>query len=200
MRPASAGRFDSGRSNSVGATMQAHPIYRPIAPSDGASILRVHRRAILLDGVRAYSPAMVHSWADGMNADYAGRAEQSGSTVEVAQLHGAVVGFCGALGNEIEGLFVDPGFAGRGIGRGLIERAFRRMRAGGHDSAKVVAALSGVGFYEALGFRPVRGVRHATRGGLVLPVLEMARGLEPVEASPPVGPLGLAALRSAGAA
>ena len=171
--------------------------------ADGEAILRVHRRAILLDGVRAYSPAMVHSWADGMNADYAARASQSGAAIEVAQLHGAVVGFCDVLGSEIRGLFVDPGFSRRGIGKGLVERAFQRMRSAGHDQAKVVAALSGVGFYEALGFRPVRGVRHPTRGGLVVPVLEMARGLEPGDPEPTggaPGPLGLLALRSAGAA
>ena len=66
----------------------------------------------------------------------------------------------------------------------------------------MVAALSGVGFYEALGFRPVRGVRHSTRGGLAVPVLEMAKDLGP---GPPSllagapGPLALAQLRTAGA-
>ncbi len=58
------------------------------------------------------------------------------------------------------------------------------MRAAGHARARVTAALSGVGFYESVGFRPVRGVRHPTRGGMVVPVLEMVRELGP--ASPPV--------------
>ena len=158
--------------------MPAHPTFRPITPADGEAILRIHRRAILLDAVRAYSPAMVRSWAHGMNADYAGRAEASGSAIEVAELHGAVVGFCDVLGHEILGLYVDPGFTRLGIASGLAERAFAHIRAGGHDQAGVVAALSGVGFYEAVGFRPVRGVPHATRGGLVIPVLEMVRDLD----------------------
>ena len=178
--------------------MQAHPTYRPITAADGEALLRVHRRAILLDGVRAYSPAMTHSWADGMNADYLGRSVQSGSLVEAAELHGAIVGFSGVLGDEVEGLFVDPGFSGRGVGRGLIERAFARMKAAGHERARVTAALSGVGFYEAVGFRPLRGVRHATRGGLVLPVLEMVRELEPASPGPAAiairrGPAAIAA-------
>jgi GNAT superfamily N-acetyltransferase len=182
--------------------MQAHPIYRPITSDDGAAILRVHRRAILLEGVRAYSPAMVRSWADGMDDDYAGRADRSGETMEAAQLHGAIVGFCGWLQGEIRGVFVDPGFARQGIGRGLTLRALGRMRSAGHDQVKVVAALSAVGFYEALGFRPVRGVRHATRGGLVVPVLEMSRELgqgPPRRSAGAPGPLALAQLRSAGA-
>jgi putative acetyltransferase len=183
--------------------MPAHPNFRPIADADGVAILRLHRRAILLDGVRAYSPAMVHSWADGMNADYQGRSAECGSLIEVAELHGAVVGFSDVLGDEIQGLFVDPGFSRRGIARRLAERAFARMRAAGHERARVTAALSGVGFYEAVGFRPVRGVRHPTRGGMVVPVLEMVRELEPAAPEPPggqAGPLTLLALRSAGGA
>ncbi len=78
-----------------------------------------------------------------------------------------------------------------------------RMRAQGHDLARVVAALSGVGFYEAIGFRPVRGVRHHTRGGLVVPVLEMERelrgGAGPGPSGREWGPLTLLAARSAGA-
>ena len=183
--------------------MPAHPTYRPITAADGAAILRLHRRAILLDGVRAYSPAMVRSWADGMNADYHGRSAECGSRMEAAELHGAVVGFSDVLGDEIQGLFVDPGFSRRGVGRGLAERAFARIRAAGHARARVTAALSGVGFYEAVGFRPARGVRHPTRGGLVLPVLEMVRDLEPALREPSAGradPSTLLALRSAGGA
>ena len=75
------------------------------------------------------------------------------------------------------------------------------MQAEGREQVRVTAALSGVGFYEAVGFRPVRGVRHATRGGMVVPVLEMVRELEP--GPPPAarpGPLAMLAARSAGAA
>jgi putative acetyltransferase len=167
--------------------MQAHPTYRWLAAEDGPALLRVHRRAILLDGVRAYSPAMVRSWADEMTPDYAGRCQGSGETIELALMHGAVVGFCGVQDNEIAGLFVDPGFTRRGIARGLAERALERMRAAGHDHARVTAALSAVGFYEAVGFRPVRGVRHPTRGGMVVPVLEMARQLGPEPGDAEVG-------------
>ena len=171
-------------------TTQVH--YRWLTAEDGPALLRVHRRAILLDAVRAYSPAMSHSWADGMNADYHARAMADGEVVEVAELHGAVVGFCGVVDDEIKGLFVDPGFTRRGVGRGLIRRAFQRIAEAGHDRARVVAALSGVGFYEAMGFRPVRGVRHPTRGGLVVPVLEMTRDLDAPMRRPPVASADLA--------
>ena len=181
--------------------MPAQTNFRPITPADGAAILRLHRRAILLDGVRAYSPAMVRSWADGMNPDYHGRSAACGSRIEAAEMHGAIVGFSDVLDDEIQGLFVDPGFSRRGIARRLAERALGRMRTKGFEQARVTAALSGVGFYEAVGFRPVRGVRHPTRGGMVVPVLEMVRELEPLP-QPPVlpGPLAMAAARSAGAA
>ncbi len=183
--------------------MQAHPNYRWLAAEDGPALLRIHRRAILLDGVRAYSPAMVHSWADGLVPEGYERAANAGEAIEVAELHGAVVGFCGVADDEIKGMYVDPGFKRLGVGRGLVLRAFDRIRSGGHGRARVIAALSGVGFYEAMGFRPVRGVRHATRGGLAMPVLEMARELGPGAPEPSAraaGPSTLLALRSAGGA
>jgi ribosomal protein S18 acetylase RimI-like enzyme len=147
--------------------------------ADGAALVRLHRRAILLVGVRAYSPVMAHSWAAGLVPEAYLEAQQAGQAIEVAELFGAVVGFCGMKDDEILGLYVDPGFSGHGVGRALAERAFDRISEAGHDQVRVIAALSGVGFYEAMGFRPRRGLRHATRGGLAMPVLEMLRDLDP---------------------
>ncbi len=163
--------------------MQAHAHYRWMTAEDGPALLRLHRRAILLHAVRAYSPAMAHSWAEGLVAEGYARAAQAGEAIEVAVLHGAVVGFCSVMADEIKGLYVDPGFMQQGVGRALLLRALWRIAEAGHAEARVTAALSGVGFYEAMGFRPLRGVRHPTRGGLAMPVLEMARSLT----SPPPG-------------
>ena len=42
---------------------------RPMTPDDGQALVRLHRRAILLEGVRAYSPDMARSWAYGLEAE-----------------------------------------------------------------------------------------------------------------------------------
>lgn len=45
----------------------------------------------------------------------------------VYELDGAVVGFIALIGNEVGGIFVNPKFQRRGIGRALMDKA-RRMR------------------------------------------------------------------------
>ena len=149
--------------------------YRWMTPEDGVAMCRLHRRSILLQAVRSYTPAIAHSWAEGLRPSGFAQAVEGGEQIEVAVVHGAVVGFCGVKGDEIKGLYVDPAFTRLGIASGLTERALERIWRAGHDGARVIAALSGVPFYESVGFRPTDERLHATRGGLKMEVIDMAR-------------------------
>ena len=153
--------------------------FRPMTPDDGQALVRLHRRAIQLEGVRAYSPDMARSWAYGLEAEGYARSAARGEDIEVATLAGAVIGFCGTQQEEVSGLYVDPAFQRLGAASGLMRRALKRIRADGHDHARVMAAMSGVPFYEAMGFRALRGRMHPTRGGVAMRVLEMTRPFEP---------------------
>ena len=156
--------------------------YRPFRPEDGEALVRLHRRAILLEGVRAYSPDLARSWAFGLEAKGYACSAARGEAIEVALCAGAVIGFCGTQDDEISGLYVDPAFMRMGAASGLMRRALKRIQAGGHDHARVMAAMSGVPFYEAMGFRALRGRMHPTRGGAAMRVLEMSREFEPYAA------------------
>jgi len=159
--------------------MRSEITCRPMLPDDGVALMRLHRRAILLDGVRAYSPDLARSWAFGLSPEgYRDHAE-AGEAFDVAQLNAAVVGFCSTKDDLIAELYVDPAFTRCGVASGLMRRALKRIHAEGHDRARVLAALSGVAFYEAMGFRAIRGRIHPTRGGLSMRVLEMVREREP---------------------
>jgi GNAT superfamily N-acetyltransferase len=153
--------------------------YRPMTPDDGEALVRLHRRAILLEGVRAYSPDVARSWAFGLHAEGYARSAARGEDIEVALIGRAAVGFCGTEADEVCGLYVDPEFQRMGIGAGLMRRALKRIHAGGHDRARVMAAMSGVPFYEAMGFHALRGRMHPTRGGVMMRVLEMVREFDP---------------------
>lgn len=155
--------------------MESKIEHRRMGPEDGPALMRLHRRAILLEGARAYGPEIARSWAHGLKADGYAEAAASGEAIEVAVIRGAVVGFCGVRADEIRGLYVDPAYARQGVGAELMRRALQRIYADGHERARVTAARSGVEFYEAMGFRTERGRMHATRGGLAMRVLEMAR-------------------------
>jgi GNAT superfamily N-acetyltransferase len=89
--------------------------------------------------------------------------------VRVAECGRDVVGFAvlfrparGAC--ELDGLFVEPGRMGSGVGRALIEDAARIAREHGATCIVVVANPQAVGFYERVGFTSAAEV--ATRFGL----------------------------------
>ena len=75
----------------------------------------------------------------------------------VAELGGDVVGFAvlfqpvdGAC--ELDGLFVEPGRMGSGVGRALVEDATQIARQRGATRIDVVANPEAAGFYERVGF------------------------------------------------
>jgi GNAT superfamily N-acetyltransferase len=77
--------------------------------------------------------------------------------VRVAELDGDVVGFAMLLppargACELDGLFVEPGHMGAGVGRALVEDARKSARERGAMRIEVVANLHAAGFYERLGF------------------------------------------------
>jgi len=53
---------------------------------------------------------------------------------------------------ELDGLFVEPEFTRRGVGRALLEDAFSIARAQGVRRIEVTSNLEAVGFYEKIGF------------------------------------------------
>jgi GNAT superfamily N-acetyltransferase len=84
--------------------------------------------------------------------------------VRVAELGADVVGFAVLLrptggACELDGLFVEPGRMGAGLGRALVEDAMRIARERGATRIEVVANPEAVGFYERLGFTGAKQVQ-----------------------------------------
>jgi GNAT superfamily N-acetyltransferase len=83
--------------------------------------------------------------------------------VRVAELGADVVGFAVLLrpaggACELDGLFVEPGRMGAGLGRALVEDAMRIARERGATRIEVVANPEAVGFYQRLGFTGAKQV------------------------------------------
>jgi putative acetyltransferase len=84
------------------------------------------------------------------------------SETTVAEADGRVVGFLSLIGTEVGGIFVDPEYQGRGIGRTLMDDA-RRART--HLELGVFEDnLLGRRFYDAYGFLQVDRQIHAESG------------------------------------
>ena len=93
--------------------------------------------------------------------------------VTVAEMDGVAVGFSVVQRHdgftELDGLFVEPGEWGKGVGRALADAATHEARRKGH-ALMVIAGAEARGFYERCGF-VVEGTAQ-TRFG---PALRMSR-------------------------
>ena len=96
-------------------------------------------------------------------------AQIANSQVIVAEIGGEIVGFAAVVGDELDGLFVEPDLWGGGIGKALIDAAVHDARQRGL-SLTVIANPRAKGFYESCGFS-VEG-EEQTRFG---PALKMSK-------------------------
>lgn len=93
----------------------------------------------------------------------------------VAELDGVVHGF-GTLNpktKELDGIYVDPGFNRRGIGKELVHTLLERARSHNLDFLWLNASLNSVEFYEACGFTPKEKTVHTLRNGVQIPCVRM---------------------------
>jgi GNAT superfamily N-acetyltransferase len=96
---------------------------RAFTPDDAPALCKLHTRAILATPDALYSKAERISWAHGLTAQSYIDASNKDEIYEVAIVGGKVIGFCGRTAETVRGLYVDPDFQGRGIGRELLARA-----------------------------------------------------------------------------
>jgi tRNA (guanine-N7-)-methyltransferase len=153
---------------------------RGMQPEDGPALAESHRAAIHAVPENIASAADRESWAFGIESAAYARIEAEGrETFLVAETGGKAVGFVSfALvgpDGEVSGLYVDPDWQGRGIGRQLYERAEAVLRGHGATRIRISASLSGAPAYAAFGFSEVGRGMHRTRGGWKLPTVRMVK-------------------------
>ncbi|BCJ47202.1 hypothetical protein GCM10010168_72090 [Actinoplanes ianthinogenes] len=97
---------------------------------------------------------------------FSGDRIEAGGTV-VALAEGRVVGFATvADGDELEDLFVDPGWQRRGIARVLVRRIAEAVREAGHSRLWVTGNPHALEFYRAAGFVEVDHIATELGNGL----------------------------------
>jgi GNAT superfamily N-acetyltransferase len=80
---------------------------------------------------------------------------------------------------RIRAFFVDPAWTRRGLARLLFDRCAAAARARGFAALELGATLPGEPLYRALGFHPVEAMEVTMPDGQRLPLVRMARALEP---------------------
>lgn len=129
---------------------------RRATQGDKEAVWRVHGRAIRETCAGHYPREVIEVWAGRL------RPEKYAEAIDdyeffVAEEDGVVVGFgeLGPAAGAIQGLYVSPDVAGRGVGLKLLRTLEERARAHGLKSLRLTSSLNAVPFYERAGFRAV---------------------------------------------
>lgn len=153
---------------------------RAATPADASAILELHRASILALGRSHYTQAEVESWAAGLVVERYTQIMESGEEAYIVAetAGGTLAGFCSFRNNEVVGLYVAPGWARRGVGSVLLQRAEAVIGAT-HRLIRIGASLSGRRFYEVHGYAVTAGRKWQSRGGLVMDAVDMEKSLPP---------------------
>ncbi len=140
---------------------------RPFKDGDEFALCELHVAAIRAVPETFYTRKQIAAWANGKTPEiYVRMQTDPGETVYVAaDGDDRPVGFCGFLGDQIKGLYVNPDWQGKGVGKALMGVAEAELIAAGAKRLTVHAARSAYGFYQGLGYIQTGIANHTLRNG-----------------------------------
>ena len=153
---------------------------RKAQQEDKEPIWRVHVKAIRETCVSHYSQEVIRIWAERLQPEKYAEAIRSNEFF-VAEENGAVIGF-GELdqaSGEIQGLYVSPDVASRGVGQKLLRALEERARAYGLQSLHLTSSLNAVSFYERAGFKSLEMMTKTLSPGVERASVRMLKELLP---------------------
>jgi GNAT superfamily N-acetyltransferase len=134
----------------------ARVTYRDMAAGEGATVSGLVRRVFDEFVAPQFSPQGIDEFLSYIEPNGFAQRIAAGHIVILAVDADVPVGMVEIRDRaRISLLFVDEAQQGKGIGRGLVSRAFRRCAAGAEGCALVTvhASPNSVGFYQKVGFR-----------------------------------------------
>lgn len=127
-------------------------VYRPALREDASCLHEIRRRSILELAPPEMSVAESRAWAERLTL--AGMEQKLREfEIWVAELGGVLADWGAIRGDRLEGLYVAAGFAGQGVGAGLLDRLEGLMRERGLLSVHLEASSNARGFYLRRGYR-----------------------------------------------
>jgi putative acetyltransferase len=145
---------------------------------DAKAVCETCLRAIRSSGPASYSPAQVEAWALRITVD--------GFARKIADLHfliasyGEVVAGFGALDlrrHELDYLYVDPDWQGKGVGRLLCEALESEAISRRFRALHLIGSLNALEFYKRMGYVVERTIRRELEGVMV-PCVVMSKRLQ----------------------
>lgn len=80
---------------------------------------------------------------------------------------------------RIRAMFVDPGWARRGIGRRIIETCEQEARDAGFSELELIATLPGEPLYKVMGYEVIGRFEIALPGDVMIPLSRMRKNISP---------------------
>ena len=151
----------------------------PARPDDAASMLLVHRDAILARAASHYPQSTLDAWAIGVTPERVARFKQQiadpSFLILIAEAAGQMIGIAMAVPSrqELRSLYVRPNSIGR-VGSALLSQLERQA----FEIAGVLicdASLNAAGFYRVHGYIEQGAVEHLLSSGVRVPCLRMQK-------------------------
>jgi putative acetyltransferase len=155
-------------------------IVRPAVAGDGADLADVARRAITITAAAKYGAEQLAFWASSFTSESLAPVLES-TSVFVVDHGGEIAGFASLLVTdagraEVDLLYVDPGFSGRGVARLAVDAVEVEARRRGMATLWADASLLAAPVFEHLGFSVVERYDKA-RGAVSFPNTWLAKPL-----------------------
>jgi putative acetyltransferase len=138
---------------------------RPYADGDLPAMMTLYRTTIHAVCAKDYTPEQLAAWAPPQADATRWQAKMDAEECAVAELDGAVVGFCSwSDDGYIDFLYVHHKWQGVGIAKALLKRAEDALRQAGVMRLHTQASLTAQSFFAAQGYAVVKHQTVHVRG------------------------------------
>ncbi len=131
---------------------------RPATPADARALFEIRRAAILAFAMPAMREDMAIAWANAHPPAWTQVLIRE-RDVRAFEREGVIPGWLSSTGCRIDGLYVSPPHAGRGVATALLASAESEMAARGCREILLDASVNALSFYQLHGYEPI-GPRH----------------------------------------
>jgi putative acetyltransferase len=126
---------------------------RPYLPADAKRCAEIFRSSIEELAAEDYDDDQREAWASRADDEAAFGARLAEALTLIAMIDGAIAGFASLKGGEeIDMLFVDPGYARQGVGRTLVDALTKLAEARGAKRLTTEASDAAKPLFDRLGF------------------------------------------------
>lgn len=151
---------------------------RPALPLDIDALWALRTHAVRISCATHYSAGQIAAWsASPVPASYASMLAADGGIVAICD--DAIAGYAmlDFDKQEVDAVFVDPGYGGLGIGKRLLAALEDLARTHGMVRLRLSASLNALPFYQAAGFVALREEVYAHPSGVALASVAMEKSL-----------------------